>query len=330
MKRKFFLGLLINTLVISLIALPSGKASAVNRVVGSNGADCVRILQSDIPAITKLCGGRVEVLSTDIKQPGNEQVYRSLKDRFGLQGKTLPLVIVGNTVLARRDEMRRGVLPAIEQARTSGGTDILFGGTSSDNADYLTILLISGCIFLLVAIALGIGWLRTNNRLKELRKKKSVVDKENADFRQRINELEQSQDELTNKVIELERRLISDPTLGALLGLANSPVDYLAEAIRIIYYNDKRPADVTVRDVNGYLISLLKMLTAFTGVEIIGYYQKTVEFNSRYHVSKEPVQDRELVRIVEVGWKKQDVVMKKAVVEKMPARVATDEESQRG
>ena len=278
----------------------------------------MNVLGSDVPSWLNQYGDQVAILSVDVSKPGNEQIYNSLQDKYGLRGKRLPITIIGDKVLSGANEIHTGISSAIEQARNDGKTNFPFGSQST-NGSTAIVWLVLGFISI-IAFILAVAWRRASNELKELRKEKRDVDRENAELRNKIYNLSQTQEELKNKVSALEQKLASDPTLSALIGLVNSPVDYLAEAIRIIYYNYKRPADVTVRDVNGYLISLLKMLASVTGIEIIGYYLKKVEFNNLYHISQEYIPNKTPVQIVEVGWKKKDAVLKKAIVEKLPVQ----------
>ena len=163
MKRILSIGLLTILLFVGLMAFPSGNARAEDGVVrilflySPDCADCIEMLQSDIPTILKQFGSQVEFLSLNISQPGNERIYKALTDQYKLTGKPLPIVFIGEQVLAGKDEVRAGLQSSIQQAQSTGGTDYPFGKKPVDTTDYKMVLIISGCMFLALALVLGIG-----------------------------------------------------------------------------------------------------------------------------------------------------------------------------
>lgn len=321
MNKKFILIILAVVFALGVLAFPIGSAFASDVTVNilfiyaPDCTECGNILNTDVPNWLNRYGDQITILSIDITKPGNEQIYNSLKDKYGLQNKPLPVVIVSDQVLIGADEVRAKTTELTDQSLQDGGSNFPFSSTTTTSSGNLTLLLISSCVFTLVIFGVVLGWIKTSRELKKNNLEKNKALDENSDLRKKVDNLEISKEELRDHIHELNRKMASDPVLSALIGQGNFPVDYLAEAMRILYFNDKRSSEATVRDVTGYFIGLLKMISGLTEIEAIGYYQEEVKFSSHLHTCNTPIPDGQRVKIIESGWKKEDIVLKKAIVE---------------
>jgi hypothetical protein len=310
MKQKIFLPWLLCCLSLVLLIMPPGsrvQADTSNPIVkliflyssGPECSDCQQVLEQDLPLaiIQSAHPDQVEILAVDISKTANEALYKYIQEKTGQRLGVLPVVIIGNSILSGRSQILADLDEKINNALDNGGVDYVFVEPASNPPNPW--IIVSALATFLAVLVIGILSMALINKGKKLK----IIEERNRTL-----------EESDNRNFSQEK---PDLVLNSLLGLAGgSSVDLLSEAQRILYLKNTRSADETVKDANGFLITLLRSVVTAARLRPIAAYRQIVLFDERYHTCYSKVIKGEQVRVIETGWVKGNEVIKKAVVEK--------------
>lgn len=296
----------------------SGQANPVANLLflyNPKCQECQQLMEQDFPALLSSYKGQVEILAIDVSVSANQNLVERLKEKYTFSVEQVPILIIGDSVFIGRQQITTDLNIHVQEVINNGGASYPFlvnpSAESQDWILYTTLICISLILFLFLIVPVF-----------RLRSEKSKLNKQISEQKKTIEKISKQVQNLTaqNKNLDEELKRMSekiDPTMDVLLGISGSPVDLLSEAQRILYYKDKRPVEDSIKDVNGYLISLLRNVVSALGIKPIASYLQIVAFDERYHVCFQPVLQGEKVRVLETGWARSNTVLKRALVEKI-------------